>query len=97
MERIPTVFVYAGGPSETLDGRALLVSRGEELQVLVWLTRAATVATFRRRALGLMIGGRGGGGTVSNSCPVTHNCRTRTDAFPLRAPRATTDTSARGR
>ena len=35
--------------------------------------------------------------TVSNSCPVTHSCRTRTDAFLLRALRATIDTSARGR
>jgi hypothetical protein len=65
--RIPTVFVNSGGPGKTLDGRAILVLRGKELQVLVRLTRTAKVATFRKdnasdasdSMLGLE-GGRGG-------------------------------------
>ena len=52
--RIPTVFVNSGGPGKTLDGRAILVLRGKELQVLVRLTRTAKVATFTKdKASGL--------------------------------------------
>ena len=58
--RIPTVFVNSGGPGKTLDGRAIIVLRGKELQVLVRLTRTAKVATFRKyKASGSMRGREG--------------------------------------
>jgi len=47
--RIPTIFVNAGGPGKTLDGWAILVLRGKELQVLARLTRTAKVAAFQSR------------------------------------------------
>jgi len=47
--RVPTSFVNVGGPGKTLDGRAILVLRGKELQMLLWLTRTAKVAAFQRR------------------------------------------------
>ena len=46
---IPTIFVDAGGPGKALDGQTILVLGGKELQVLVRLTRTATVATFGRK------------------------------------------------
>ena len=46
---IPTIFVDAGGPGKTLDGRAILVWGGKELQVLVRLTRTAKVAAFQTK------------------------------------------------
>jgi hypothetical protein len=57
---ILTIFVNAGGRGKTLDGRAVLVLGGKELQVLVRLTRTAKVAAFQRRerkekASGLML------------------------------------------
>ena len=59
--RILTIFVNSGGPCKTLDGRAILVLSGKELQVLVRLTRTAKVSAFesreRKRASGLMLGG----------------------------------------
>jgi hypothetical protein len=49
MMRTPTIFANAGGPGKTLEGRAILVLRGKELQVLVRLTRTAKVAAFQKR------------------------------------------------
>ena len=88
----PTVFVYACGPSKPLDGRTILGLCGEELQMLVRLTRSATVATFQEKEEGLARAWRGAPRIV-----VTHNCRTRTCAFPPRALRVITGTFARGR
>jgi len=62
--RILTIFVNAGCPGKTLDGRAILVLCGKELQVLVRLTRTAKVSEIsafesreRKRPSGLMLGG----------------------------------------
>ena len=91
--------VNAGGPGKTLDGRAILVLGGKELQVL---TRTAKVATSQRReskekTSGLMFGLEGRGGHHGYSYVVTNNCRMRTDASPRRALRVTKDTPGRGR
>ncbi len=61
--RGPTVFVYACGPSKPLDGQANLIFCGEELYMLVRLTRSAAIAAFQERLSGLDIrrtAGRGG-------------------------------------
>ena len=64
--RIPTVFVNSGRLGKTFDGRAILVLRGKELQVLVRLTRTAKVAAFQKerrdKASGSMLGLEGGRG-----------------------------------
>jgi len=100
--RVPTIFANAGGPGETLDGRAILVLRRKELQVLVRLTRTAKVAAFQSRVKkekesGLVLGLEGRCGHHGYSCVVTQSCRMQTDAFLRRAPRATRDTPGRGR
>jgi len=100
--RIPTIFVNACGPGKTLDGRAIFVLCGKELQVLVRLTRTAKSAAFQRRERkekgpGLMFGLEGRGGQHGYSCVVTHDCRMRTDASPRRALRATKDTPGQAR
>jgi len=100
--RVPTIFANAGGPGETLDGRAILVLRRKELQVLVRLTRTAKVTAFRSRSRkekesGLVLGLEGRCGHHGYSCVVTHSCRMRTDAFLRRAPRSTKDTPGRDR
>lgn len=46
MDGAQTVFVYSRGPGQALDGGTILIVCGEELQVLVWLTRSAAAATF---------------------------------------------------
>jgi len=99
---MPTIFVNAGGLGKTFDGRAILVLRGKELQVLVRLTRIAKVAAFQRRerrekASGLMFVWTTREGGHHGYCMVTHSHRMRTDAPLRRVLRATKDTPGRGR
>ena len=94
MMRVPTIFANAGGPGETLDGRAILVLRRKELQVLVRLTRTAKIAAFRSRLRkekesGLVLGLEGSCRPHGYSCVATHSCIMRTDAFLRRELRAT--------
>jgi len=58
--RILIIFVNASGPGETLNGRAIVLLRGKELEVVVRLTRTARVAAFQRegrKTSCLMFGG----------------------------------------
>ena len=84
-----TFFVYACGLGKPLDGRAILILCGQELQMLVRLARAATVAAFRREKHYI--------GYSLSQASRTHSCKRRIDAFPPCALRRVVDTPERGR
>jgi len=94
--RVPTIFANVGGPGKTLNGWAILGLHRKELQVLVWLTCTAKVATFRSRLrkekeTGLVLGLEGRYGHCGYSHVVTHNCR-----MQHHIPHATKDTPGQG-
>jgi hypothetical protein len=86
-----TFFIYARGLGKPLDGWAILVLCRQELQMFVWLARAATFAAFRRKRERTI---RRGGGWGQSPC--THSCKRRTSAFPPCALREEVDTPEQG-
>jgi hypothetical protein len=87
--RMLTFFAYACGFGKPLDGGAILVLYRQELQMLVRLTRATTVAAFRREEIYIRF--------YLSQGPRTHSCKKRIDAFPPCALRRVVDTPERGR
>jgi hypothetical protein len=85
-----TFFVYACGFGKPLDGRTILVLCRQELQMLVGLTRAATVATFRKGETFIIR-------YSLSQAPRTHNYKRRIDGFQPCALRRVVDTPERGR